>query len=282
MKYKRIIARLDIKGQNLVKGIHMEGLRVIGNPESFAKHYYDLGVDEIIYQDVVASLFQRNSIIKTIKKTAKKILIPLTVGGGIRSIKDIFEILSAGADKVAINTITIQKPQFIDLSARKFGSSTIVVQIEASKSLNGKYYALTDNGRQETKKEAVGWAQEIEKRGGGEILLTSIDKEGTGEGLDLELLNLVSNAVKIPVIAHGGVGRYEDVKKALELTKIDGVAVSSLLHYSAMKKIKKNLSNSLEGNFEFIKNYKDFKNFSKYNLSELKKFLIKKKIPIRN
>ena len=282
MKFKRIIARLDIKGQNLVKGIHMEGLRVIGSPEKFAKHYYDLGVDEIIYQDVVASLFQRNSIIKTIKKTAKNILIPLTVGGGIRSIKDIFEILSAGADKVAINTITIRKPQFIDLSARKFGSSTIVVQIEASKSLNGKYYALTDNGRQETKKEAVRWAQEIEKRGAGEILLTSIDKEGTGEGLDLELINLVSNAVKIPVIAHGGVGKYEDVKKALELTKIDGVAISSLLHYSAMKKVKNNLSNTLEGNFEFIKNYKDFKNFSKYNLSDLKKFLIKKKVSIRN
>ncbi len=282
MKYKRIIARLDIKGQNLVKGIHMEGLRVIGNPESFAKHYYDLGVDEIIYQDVVASLFQRNSIIKTIKKTAKKILIPLTVGGGIRSIKDIFEILSAGADKVAINTITIQKPQFIDLSARKFGSSTIVVQIEASRSSDGKYYALTDNGRQETKKEAVGWAQEIEKRGAGEILLTSIDKEGTGEGLDLELINLVSNSVKIPVIAHGGVGNYEDVKNALELTKIDGVAISSLLHYSAIKKVKNNLSNTSEGNFEFIKNYKDFKNFSKYNLSELKKFLIRQKISIRN
>ena len=282
MKFKRIIARLDIKGQNLVKGIHMEGLRVIGSPEKFAKHYYDLGVDEIIYQDVVASLFQRNSIIKTIKKTAKNILIPLTVGGGIRSIKDIFEILSAGADKVAINTITIRKPQFIDLSAKKFGSSTIVVQIEASKSLNGKYYALTDNGRQETKKEAVRWAQEIEKRGAGEILLTSIDKEGTGEGLDLELINLVSNAVKIPVIAHGGVGKYEDVKKALELTKIDGVAISSLLHYSAMKKVKNNLSNTFEGNFEFIKNYKDFKNFSKYNLSDLKKFLIKKKVSIRN
>jgi imidazole glycerol-phosphate synthase subunit HisF len=282
MKYKRIIARLDIKGPNLVKGIHMEGLRVIGDPESFAKHYYDLGIDEIIYQDVVASLFQRNSIIKTIKKTAKQILVPLTVGGGIRSIRDIYEILNAGADKVSINTITIKKPQFINLAAKKFGSSTIVVAIESSKSSNGKYYALTDNGREETKKEVVEWAQEIEKRGAGEILLTSIDKDGTGEGFDFELINLVSNAVKIPVIAHGGAGKYEDVKEILDTTKIDGVAISSLFHYSTIKKIKNNFSSSLEGNFEFIKNYKNFKNFGKYNLPELKKFLIKQKVFIRN
>ncbi len=281
MKYKRLIARLDIKGPNLVKGIHMEGLRVIGNPENFAKYYYNKGIDEIFYQDVVASLFQRNSIIKTIKKTAKKILVPLTVGGGIRSIEDIYEILNAGADKVSINTITIKKPEFIDLAAKKFGSSTIVVAIESSKFLNGRYYAQTDNGREETKKEVVEWAKEIEKRGAGEIFLTSIDQEGTGEGFDFDLTNLVSNAVKIPVIAHGGAGNYEDVKNIFDLTKIDGVAISSLLHYSSFKKIKNNFSNYSEGNIEFIKNYKDFKNFGKFNLSGLKKFLLKNKVSIR-
>lgn len=281
MKYRRIIAKLDIKGPNLVKGIHMEGLRVIGNPELFAKYYYEKGIDEIIYQDVVASLFQRNSIIKTIKKTAKKTLVPLTVGGGIRSLNDIYEILNSGADKVSINTITIKKPNFIDLASKKFGSSTIIVAIEASKFLNGKYYALTDNGREETNKEVVQWAKEVEQRGAGEILLTSIDNEGTGDGFDIELSNLVSKAVKIPVIAHGGAGKYEDVKKILSSTKIDGVAISSLFHYSSIKKIKNNYINSIEGNTEFINSYKDFKNFGKYNLTELKNFLIKNKIQTR-
>ena len=230
------------------------------------------GVDEIIYQDVVASLFQRNSIIKTIKQTAKQTLVPLTVGGGIRSISDIYEILNAGADKVSINTITIKKPKFIDLASKKFGSSTIVVAIEASKLADGKYYALTDNGREETKKEVLAWGKEVEARGAGEILLTSIDKEGTGEGFDLNLVNTLSNAVKIPVIAHGGAGNYFDVKKIFEKTKVDGVAVSSLFHYSSVKKIKNNLLNSDEGNTEFIKNYKNFKNFGIYNLTGLKNF----------
>ena len=281
MKYKRIIARLDIKGPNLVKGIHMEGLRVLGNPELYAKYYYKKGIDEIIYQDVVASLFQRNSIIKTIKQTAKQTLVPLTVGGGIRTINDIYEILNAGADKVSINTITIKKPKFIDLASKKFGSSTIVVAIEASKLADGKYYALTDNGREETKKEVLKWAKEVEDRGAGEILLTSIDKEGTGEGFDLSLVDSLSNALKIPVIAHGGAGNYNDIKKVFEKTKVDGVAVSSLFHYSSVKKIKNNLLISAEGNTEFIKNYKDFKNFGSYSLSGLKKFLIKNKIQIR-
>ena len=284
MKYKRIIAKLDIKGPNLVKGIHMEGLRVIGNPELFAKYYYENGIDEIIYQDVVASLFQRNSIIKTIKKTAKQTLVPLTVGGGIRSIKDIYEILNSVADKVSINTITIKNPRFIDLASKKFGSSTIVVAIEASIFPDNKYYALTDNGREETKKEVVNWAKEIEKRGAGEILLTSIDKEGTGEGFDIRLVNAVSRAVKIPVIAHGGAGNYQDIEKILKTTKTDGAAISSLLHYGSLRKIKNNHTNSVEGNTEFIKNYNDFKNFGKYNLKDLKKFLINNKIltrPIR-
>ena len=188
MKFNRIISRLDIKGPNLVKGIHLEGLRVLGNPEIFAEYYFAQGVDELFYQDVVASLYQRNSLIEKIKKTAKNISIPLTVGGGIRSIEDIQNILNAGADKVVINTGAVKDPLFINRAVKIFGTSTIAVAIETLKDNNGKYYVYTDNGREFNNLDAIKWALEIEKRGAGEILVTSIDKEGTGEGFDIELL----------------------------------------------------------------------------------------------
>ena len=165
MKYVRIIPRLDIKGPNLVKGIHLEGLRVLGKPEDFAKLYYEQGADELFYQDTVASLYQRNNLTDIVTRTAKNIFIPLTVGGGIRTLDDINNVLRTGADKVAINTASINNPQFINQASKTFGSSTIVVTIEVICQPNGTYLAYTDNGREYTGVEVVKWAREVEERG---------------------------------------------------------------------------------------------------------------------
>ena len=184
----RIIPRLDIKGPNLVKGMHLEGLRVLGKPEQFANYYYEQGADELIYQDVVASLYERNSLHEIISKTAKQIFIPLTVGGGLRTIQDISRVLRAGADKISINTAAHKDPDFITKASKKFGKSTIMVAIEAIRQNDGEYHAFTDNGRNRTGREVVYWARRVEQLGAGEILLTSVDKEGTGEGLELDLI----------------------------------------------------------------------------------------------
>jgi len=167
LKYIRIIPRLDIKGPNLVKGIHLEGLRVLGKPEDFAKLYYEQGADELIYQDTVASLYQRNSLTDIITRTAKNIFIPITVGGGLRTLDDINTVLRAGADKVSINTAAINNPDFITEASRVFGSSTIVIAIEAIKQPDNSYLAYTDNGREYTGVDAIAWAKEVEERGAG-------------------------------------------------------------------------------------------------------------------
>ena len=165
----RIIPKLDIKGPNLVKGMHLEGLRVLGKPEEFARHYYEQGADELIYQDVVASLYGRNSLHEIISKTAKEIFIPLTVGGGIRNLDDIVDVLRAGADKVSINTAAHDNPGLITQASRMFGKSTIVVLIEAIRQTDGRYQAFTDNGRNPTNRDVVTWAKEAEDLGAGEI-----------------------------------------------------------------------------------------------------------------
>ena len=221
MKYIRIIPRLDIKGPNLVKGIHLEGLRVLGKPEDFSKLYYEQGADELIYQDTVASLYQRNSLTDIISKTAKNIFIPITVSGGLRTLDDINKVLRAGADKVAINTAAIKNPNFITEASRAFGSSTIVISIEAKQKLDGSYEAYVDNGRERTGVEVFNWAKRAEELGAGEIMITSIDREGTGKGFDLELTKRVSESVSIPVIACGGPGSVNDVVQVISEAKAD-------------------------------------------------------------
>ena len=229
MKTIRIIPRLDVKGPNLVKGIHLEGLRVLGNPNFFAKYYYENGADELLYSDVVASLFERNSLSEVISSTAKEIFIPITVAGGIRTLEDIKNILRVGADKVSLNTAVIKNPDLIEKASRMFGSSTIVVTIEAIKESEGKYLAYTDNGREMTGIEVVEWAKKVESLGAGEIIITSVDKEGTGEGFDIDLTRMVSEAVSIPVIAHGGAGSMKDVQKVVETAGASAVGVGSLV-----------------------------------------------------
>ncbi len=232
----RIIPRLDIKGPNLVKGIHLEGLRVLGRPEIFARHYYDQGADELIFMDVVASLYERNSLLDIVKRISKEIFIPLTVGGGLRTIEDIRQVLRAGADKVSLNTAVINQPQLIGEASRIFGSSTIVVSIEVIRQPNGGYLCFTNNGRENTGVEAFAWAQRAQELGAGEILLTSIDKEGAGKGYDVELTRKMADMVSIPVIAAGGAGAPEDIEAVIQDGHADAVSVASLFHFNFMKR----------------------------------------------
>ena len=270
----RVIARLDIKGPNLVKGIHLEGLRVLGKPEDYAKYYYENGIDELIYQDVVASLFERNSLKEIISQTASATFIPLTVGGGLRTVDDIREALRAGADKVSLNTAAIRNPKLIKDASLEFGSSTIVVAIEAIEHQDGKYFAYIDNGREETGVEVLSWAKKVEKLGAGEILLTSVDRDGTGEGYDLELIKLVSSQVNIPVVAHGGVGKATDVKDAIDVGA-DAVAMASILHYDLVKNDKFSSEiDKTEGNTVFLKGGSQIKRIDSCGINEIKETLI--------
>jgi cyclase len=227
----RVVARLDIKGPNLVKGIHLEGLRIIGDPSERARRYYEQGADELLYMDIVASLYGRNNLAEIVEHTAKDLFIPLTVGGGVRTLEDIKTLLRAGADKVAINTGAIRNPAFIREAASRFGSQCIVVSIEAQRRSPGKWEALTDNGRERTGRDACEWALQACELGAGELLVTSVDQEGTGKGYDLELTRLVAQAVPIPVIACGGAGSLEHVAQAVLEGKADAVTVAHLLHY---------------------------------------------------
>lgn len=281
MKNIRIIARLDIKGPNLVKGIHLEGLRVLGKPEEFAELYYKQGADELIYQDVVTSLYGRNSLHDIISRTAKNIFIPLTVGGGLRTIDDIRAVLRAGADKVSLNTAAINNPEFIKEASLKFGSSTIVVAIEAIKQTNGEYLCYTDNGREHTGMEALEWAKKVDELGAGEIVLTSVDREGTGDGFDLELTRMISESVSIPVIAHGGGGSALDVYKVIDEGHADAVAIASILHYGSNGQNINSMQKRSEGNIEFLKSGRVFSKITPLLIPELKNILKTKNLDIR-
>lgn len=278
----RIIPRLDIKGPNLVKGIHLEGLRVIGKPERFANYYYENGADELFFQDTVASLYGRNNLKDIISKTAKEIFVPLTVGGGLRSIEDIKNVLRAGADKVSINTSATKNPNFIREAAKEFGSSTIVVAIEVIRGNSDEYLVYTDNGREYTGIKAIDWAIRVSELGAGEIIITSVDKEGTGEGFDIELISKISNATDVPVIAHGGCGNVTDMIKLIENTNINAIAISSMLHYNLLN-LQNNLSDNYtsEGNTTFLSSGKSFSKINPISIKEIKTHLHENSIPVR-
>lgn len=249
----RIIPRLDIKGPNLVKGIHLEGLRVLGKPEQYARYYYENGADELIYLDVVASLYGRNNLTDIVEKTAKEIFIPLTVGGGLRSLDDIQAVLRSGADKVSINTAAIRQPDLVREASKKFGASTIVVSIEAKSRPDGAYECYTDNGREKTGVNALEWAIRAAELGAGELMVTSIDREGTGRGFDLELTRSIAEAVSIPVIACGGAGNIEHVHDVTVRGKVEAVGVASLLHYEYLRHYQRSDKDVYaEGNVDFL------------------------------
>lgn len=230
----RLIARLDIKGPNLIKGIHLEGLRVVGDPQEYARRYYEAGADELVYMDIVASLYGRNSLTEIVKRAARDIFIPMTVGGGVRSVDDAKQLLRAGADKIAINTAAIARPELITEISRRFGSQCMVLSIEAKRVGENKWEAYTDNGRERTGVDVVEWAKKGCELGAGEILLTSVDREGTRKGFDIALVRAVAVAVPIPVIASGGMGATEHLVEVVREGKADAVAMADALHYNRL------------------------------------------------
>ncbi len=276
-KVIRIIPRLDIKGPNLVKGIHLEGLKILGDPQVFAKHYYDFGADELLYMDSVASLYGRNSLSDIIEETVQEIFIPFAVGGGIRSLDDIYNILRKGADKVAINTQAVLTPELITESAKKFGSSTIMIEIQTQRQLDNKYYAFIDNGRTNSDIEAVDWAKRAEDLGAGEILITSIDKDGTGQGFQLDIISEIASKVSIPIIASGGAGKINQINDLAENSQINGIGLASIIHYDFVKKmLKSDYKVKNEGNFEIVGDNFDNKRIQTTNIKIIKDMLIKR------
>jgi cyclase len=279
---KRIIAKLDVKGPNLVKGINLEGLRVLGEPSNFAKYYYKNMIDEIIYHDCVASLYERKSFLKLITNTSSNVFIPVSVGGGIKNIKDIEKILNAGADKVFINSAAIKKPKFIKEATKKFGSSNICLSIETIKNQNGEFICLSNYGREISKRKLIDWFSEAQQLGVGEIILTSIASEGMGNGLDTEILELIYDKIEVPFIMHGGAGNESQIYDILKHEKVSGVAISSLLHYSLIREKNFKFNNDLdEGNTQFLRSLTQNINFKKTSIISIKKYLKKKNIQVR-
>ena len=230
----RLIARLDIKGPNLIKGIQLEGLRVLGDPQKYAQKYYEDGADELLYLDIVASLYGRNNLAEIVRRTAQDVFVPMTVGGGLRSVDDVKELLRAGADKVAINTAATKNPALIQEVANRFGSQCMVLSIEAKRSGTGGWEVYTENGRERSGMDVLEWAKRGVELGAGEILLTSVDQEGTRRGFDCELVREVSSAVPVPVIASGGMGSVQHLLDVVFLGKADAVAMADVLHYQRM------------------------------------------------
>lgn len=275
-KIIRIIPRLDIKNGFLIKGINLEGLRVLGNPIDFAKNYYDQGADEISYLDNVATLYGTQNLSKFIKKTAKNIFIPLSVGGGISKLDDIKELLDTGADKICINSAVVKNLQFLEKAVKLVGSANIVINIEYV-NIDKDYFVTTSLGRDLSNIKLKNWAKIVENTGAGEIVLTSINHEGIGNGFDIKNIKKISQAVNIPVIAHGGAGNFDHVYEVIKKTKVSGVMIASLFHYDLAGYFK--FKSPKTGNISFLQN--KIKKNPKFELSKLKKFLKKRKISIR-
>ncbi len=282
----RIIPRLDIKGPNVVKGVHLEGLRVVGLPEDFARAYYAQGADELIYLDQVASLYGRNSLDEIVRRAAEQIFIPLTVGGGIRTVEDIQRLLRAGADKVAINTGAIKNPELIREGARAFGSQCIVLYVEAKERKPGTYECLTDNARERSGLDLFDWVKKAVDLGAGEVLLTSVDREGTGKGYDLELTAKVAEWVGVPVIASGGAGNPNHLYEVITKGRADAVCAASLFHYAFIEDMEVHPERFQEGNIEFLKKKLPIptlgrRHIQQTSIPDAKAFLSEKGIPVR-
>lgn len=226
----RLISRLDIKGDKLIKSIQLEGVRVVGDPREHASRYYQEGADEILLMDAVASLYGRNHLIDIIRYTAENVFIPITVGGGLRKLEDIETVLKAGADKVAINTAAVKNPGLISEVAHNFGSQCMVLQVDAKKKGHKHWEVYIDGGRERTGLDVVEWIQSATVLGAGEILLTAIDREGTRNGYDIELCRLISETINIPVIASGGMGSVQHLIDVVLEGHADAVAMADILH----------------------------------------------------
>ncbi len=250
MLKNRIIPCLDVKNGRVVKGINFIDLKDAGDPVEQAKIYSDGGADEICFLDITASNENRDTIYEVVEKTSKKCFVPLTVGGGVRSVEDINKLLNCGADKVSINTAAVQNSKMVIESSKKFGSQCIVVAVDAKKNGN-KWEIFTHGGRKNTKIDAIDYAKKMEEHGAGELLVTSMDRDGTQIGYDIELMSNISSKVNIPVIASGGVGNLDHLVEGIKLGKASAVLAASIFHYG------------------------------KYSLKEAKEYLDSKGIPVR-
>jgi cyclase len=243
MLTKRIIPCLDVKNGQTVKGINFENLRYAGNPVSLAKKYSDEGADELVFLDITATNEKRKTIVELVERVAREVFIPFTVGGGISDIEDIRQILSAGADKISFNSAAVKNPDIISDCANYFGSQCIVSAIDAKK-IDNEYYVFINAGKKNTGIKLIDWAKEVEQRGAGEILLTSMDYDGTQKGFDINMNNLVSKNVQIPVIASGGAGpNTEHFVEVFNKTNVDAALAASIFHFDTLpvKKLKDEL-----------------------------------------
>jgi len=245
MLAKRVIVCLDVKAGRVVKGINFLNLKDAGDPMESASIYSREGADELVFLDITASVEKRRAILEVVAKTAEQVFIPLTVGGGIRNLQDIRILLKSGADKVSINTAAIENPSLIKEASEEFGSQSIVVAIDAKKIDATHWQVFSYGGTKPTSKDALKWAKEAENFGAGEILLTSMDKDGTCDGYDLGLTRIIAEAVNIPVIASGGAGNLEHLYQALTKGKADAVLAASIFHYGeyTIKETKRYLKN---------------------------------------
>ena len=247
----RIIPCLDVHNGRVVKGVNFVNLIDAGDPIEQARIYEEQGADELVFLDITASSDNRRAIYDVVEKTASQCFMPLTVGGGLRNIEDIRDMLNSGADKISLNTSAVLNPELISKASSKFGNQCIVVAIDAKRSNSGRWNVYTHGGRNDTGKDAIEWAKEIDARGAGEILITSMDSDGTKKGYDLELNKSISNAVKIPIIASGGAGNLNDLYQAIKTGNANAVLAASIFH------------------------------FGEYTINDAKKFLQGKKIPVR-
>lgn len=243
----RVIARLDIKGEKVIKGIQLDGLKEVGNPNKFALKYFKDGIDEIFLVDVVASLYGRNSLINVIRSSAKNIFIPIIVGGGIRSEENAYEILKNGADKISLNTAAVNNPKLITKISKRFGSQCVTVTLEVNKVDENKWEVFTHNGTKRSNLEVKDWIKKVIDLGAGEIILNSIEKDGTKNGFDLDLINESKEICKVPFIISGGLAKLDHIKE-LDLKGIDGICTGTALHYNLLKitEIKKILKKCIK------------------------------------
>ena len=231
-KSARIISRLEIKSLNVVKGINMEGLRVVGSPEKLAKKYYEEGVDEIILSDIVASLYGRNQLLDLIKKVSQEVTIPIVVGGGVRTLKDIESLLKSGADKVTINTQAVYDNNLIKEASKHFGAQCIIVEVHAKKLDKKKWEVFVENGRQPTNMDVSHWIKKAQDLGAGEVLLVSVDKDGTNNGFEKDLIAMTKDKISIPLIIGGGFKDPKEIIECIDNFNIDAFAISHALHFN--------------------------------------------------
>jgi cyclase len=278
MQNFRIIPRLDIKNGLLIKGINLEGLRILGDPLDFAKQYYLDGADEICYVDIVSSLYGTKNISKFIEKTAQSNFIPLIVGGGIKNIKEIEEMLRSGADKICLNSALIENIKLLKLASKKFGSSTITAIVEISK-IKEKLFITSNNGRELHYINPLEWIKKLQDQGAGEIIVTSVTDEGLNNGFNLKILHDLSKVLKIPFLLHGGFGNKEHIYRVAKNSSASGVLIGSLFHYNYLYCTNYNFKKNNIGNTDYIFNVK--KKRKKNLILEIKNFLKKKNINVR-